>query len=91
MDGIKALLDGAGSRDSSDNSVPADIIATRPDTCEKHGEYVAQQIRLRLERNVLVPYWLPCPLCREEWELVQKSEVKCFAGYIPGEPTWRLR
>lgn len=87
MDEVKAHLDGG----RSDNSSPADVIATRQDNCLQHGEYVAQQIRLRLDRNVRVPYWLPCPKCREEWEQASRAEAKRFAQLIPGEPSWRLR
>jgi hypothetical protein len=89
MDDAKDLLDGGDSKQRV-NGMGCDVIATREETCDCHGNFTGQQILLRLDSKVRVPYWLPCPACKAEWEQFEREEAKRFRRHIPADPHNRL-
>ena len=85
---VKALLDGDGSPGAG--AAPG-FLETRPGTCSEHGEFLDQQIQIRVPvgfKSVPIPYWLGCLECRQEAELANKQEQKRWERLQPGEPVW---
>jgi hypothetical protein len=90
MDDVKDLLDGGDSKQRV-NGMGCDVTATREETCDRHGNFTGQQILLRLDSKVRVPYWLPCPACKAEWEQFEREEEKRSAVTYPPTPTTGCR
>jgi len=72
VDDVREHLDG--TRDVT-SKPGCDVIATRDDNCSQHGPFIAQQIRLKPSK---VPYWLPCPRCKAEWDKANREEQQRF-------------
>ncbi len=87
---VKALLDGDGS--PATDAAPG-VTATRPGQCGEHGDYVDQQIQLRVYmglKPVPIPYWLGCPECRRLADVANQLEAKRWEHLQPGEPSWTV-
>jgi len=73
---VSEQLDGTGK--------PAEpgqqVVSTREAWCAQHGNYQDQQIALKIQdgdyKPYLLPYWVGCPKCREDWEAGNKAEAR---------------